>query len=265
MVQKIPVLFIGHGSPLNIILRNDFTDCLAELGKNLPEPEAIMVISAHWLTNGTYVTCTEKPETIYDFYGFPEELYEIKYQSPGSPDNARLVTELVQKVKIKCNNNWGLDHASWAILKHMYPEADIPVFEMSLDYSFNEWHPKPIQYHYDLASGLSELRRRGVLIIGSGNIVHNLGLIDFQNMYAKPYDWAVEFDEKVKSNLLNKNHKDLIDYQKMGRGASMAVPAQDHYLPMIYAIALQEKNETLKFIFEGFQNGSISMRCFQIG
>jgi len=158
-----------------------------------------------------------------------------------------------------------LDHASWAILKHMYPEADIPVFEMSLDYSFNEWHPKPIQYHYELASELSGLRKRGVLIIGSGNIVHNLGLIDFHNIDAEPFKWAVEFDEKVKLNLLNKNHKNLIDYQKMSDFASLAVPTLDHYLPMIYTIALQEKNEPLRFVYEGFQHGSISMRCFQIG
>jgi len=263
--DKMPVLFIGHGSPLNIILTNNFTRSLAELGKNLPEPEAIMVISAHWLTAGTHVTCMEKLRMIYDFYGFPDELYKIKYPSQGSPDKARLVTDIVQGAHIKCSNDWGLDHASWAILKHIYPEADIPVFEMSLDYSFNEWHPKPIQYHYDLAAGLSELRKKGVLIIGSGNIVHNLGLIDFRNMDAQPYDWAVEFDEKVKLNLLNRNHKYLIDYKKMGAAASLAVPTLDHYLPMIYTIALQEKNEPLTFIYEGFQNCSISMRCFRIG
>ncbi len=260
----MPVLFIGHGSPLNIISRNDFIDSLVRLGKNLPEPEAIMVISAHWLTNGTQVSCTEKPGTIYDFYGFPDELYAIEYPSPGSPYYARLLTESV-KSRIKCNNDRGLDHASWAILKHMYPDADIPVFEMSLDYSFNEWHPKPLQYHYDLASELAELRKRGVLIIGSGNIVHNLGLIDFHDIDAKPYEWAVEFDEKVKLDLINKNHEDLINYGRMGRSASLAVPTLDHYLPMIYVIALQEKNEPLKFTYEGFQNGSISMRCFQIG
>lgn len=237
--MKMPVLFIGHGSPMNIILKNDFTDSLANLGKDLPKPRAIMVISAHWLTGGTYVGCMAKPRTIYDFYGFPDALYSIDYPSAGSPDDAMFVKELVRKAPVKCSSDWGLDHASWAILKHIYPKADIPVFEMSLDYSFNEWHPKPLQYHYDLASELLELRKKGVLIIGSGNIVHNLGLIDFRNINAKPFDWAIEFDDKVKSNLINGNHKDLIDYQKMGRGASFAVPTQDHYLPMIYAIALQ--------------------------
>jgi 4,5-DOPA dioxygenase extradiol len=262
----MPVLFIGHGSPINLILKNSFTDSLARLGRDLPKPEAIMVISAHWLTpGGTYVTCMGKPRTIYDFYGFPDELYEIEYPSPGSPDNARAVKESVRKVQVECNNDWGLDHASWAILKHMYPKADIPVFEMSLDYSFNEWNPKPLQYHYELASELADLREKGVLIIGSGNIVHNLGLIDFRNIYAEPYDWAVEFDERVKSKLVGGNHEDLINYLNMGSEASLAVPTLDHYLPMIYVIALQEKDEPLGFVYEGFQHGSISMRCFQIG
>ena len=261
----MPVLFLGHGSPMNVISKNKFTESLVNLGKELPRPRAIMVISAHWLTNGTYVACMEDPVTIHDFYGFPDELYEINYPCPGSPSDARFVTESVRKVDVRCSNEWGLDHASWSLLKHIYPEADIPVFEMSLDFSFNEWHPKPIQYHYDLASELGDLRKRGVLIAGSGNIVHNLGMIDFRDTDAEPYEWAVEFDEKVRSDLLDGNHKDLINYQKMGKTSSLAVPTPDHYLPMIYAIALQEENETIKFVHEGFQNGSISMRCFRIG
>lgn len=265
ITRKLPVLFIGHGSPMNIISRNGFTESLVKLGRELPVPEAIMVISAHWLTNGTYVSCVERPETIYDFYGFPEELYTIEYPSPGSPSHASFVMEAVRKTNIKCSYEWGLDHASWAILKHMYPDADIPVFEMSLDYSFNELHPKPLQYHYELASELSGLRKKGVLIIGSGNIVHNLGLVDFNNIDAKPYQWAVEFDEKVKLDLINKNHDDLINYKRNEESASIAVPTLDHYLPMIYTIALHEKDESLKFTYEGFQNGSISMRSFQIG
>jgi 4,5-DOPA dioxygenase extradiol len=262
--RKMPVLFIGHGSPMNMILKNDFTNSLKKLGKNLPKPEAILVISAHWLTNGTYVTCMEKPRTIHDFYGFPEELYEIEYPCPGWAHDARYLIRSVQKTQIKCDSEWGLDHASWAILKHIYPGADIPVFEMSLDYSFNEWNPKPVQYHYDLASKLVFLREKGVLIIGSGNIVHNLGIIDFRNIDATPVNWAVEFDEKVKSALVNMNHIELIEYQKIN-GSHMAVPTLDHYLPMIYVLGLQEENDSLKFTYEGFQHGSISMRCFQIG
>lgn len=265
MTQRMPVLFIGHGSPLNIILRNSFTRDLNEWGKRLPRPKAIMVVSAHWLTSGTYVTCTERPETIHDFYGFPKELYAVTYPSPGSPDKAKSVTQAAKRAPVKCDREWGLDHASWAVLKHLYPEADIPVFELSLDYSFNEWHPKPLRYHYDLAKDLASLRRKGVMIIGSGNIVHNLSRIDFGNIDAKPYGWATEFDERVKADLVEGNHRDLMELWNGGRSAQLAVPTLDHYLPMIYVIALQERDEPLFFVHEGTQYGSISMRCFQIG
>ena len=265
MVEKMPLLFVGHGSPMNIILDNDYTRSLTAWGKRLPRPKAIMVVSAHWLTPGTFVTCMDRPRTIHDFYGFPEELYAIAYPSPGTPVEARFVTDLVRRVPVGCNHDWGLDHASWAVLKYLYPEADIPVFELSLDYSYNEWHPKPLQYHYDLAAELAGLRRRGVLIIGSGNIVHNLSLIDFHDMDAEPLPWAVSFDKKVKRSLLDGNHRDLINYRNLGEGASLAVPTLDHYLPLLYVAALQEKDEQLTFTHEGFQNSSISMRCFQIG
>jgi len=262
---KMPVLFIGHGSPMNIILDNSYTRSLSALGRQLPRPKAIMVVSAHWLTNGTRVTCMNKPKTIYDFYGFPDELYALDYPSPGAPHEAQAVTETVTDVPVSCDREWGLDHASWAVLRHLYPAADIPVFEMSLDYSFNEWHPKPLQYHYDLARELSVLRRKGVLIIGSGNIVHNLGIINFEDMDAEPFAWALEFDERVKKNLLARNHRDLIRYDGNGKASALAVPTLDHYLPMIYAIALQEKDDELTFIHEGIQNASVSMRCFRIG
>jgi 4,5-DOPA dioxygenase extradiol len=224
-----------------------------------------MVVSAHWLTEGTYVTCMDKPRTIHDFYGFPEELYEINYPSSGAPNYAQLAIESVKSARVKCDIDWGLDHASWAVLKHMYPEADVPVFEMSLNYSFNDWHPKPLRYHYDVASQLAELRYRGILIMGSGNIVHNLRLIDFEDTDAEPFDWAVEFDERVKRNLMEGKHDDLLDCDRLGQGASYAVPTLDHYLPMVYAIALQQKNERIDFTYEGFQNASISMRSFRIG
>ncbi len=262
---RMPVLFIGHGSPMNAILQNDFTAALAGWGKKLPKPKAILVISAHYLSDGTFITCMEHPKTIYDFYGFPDELYQVEYPAPGSPAAARLARESVQNVQIECDDEWGLDHGSWTILKHMYPKADIPVVEMSLDYSpNNEWHPRSLKYYYDLAAELAPLRDRGVLIIGSGNIVHNLRLIDFSPETA-PYDWAVEFDQKVKQDLLNRNHKDLLDCRNAGRTASLAVPTLDHYLPMVCAAALQEQNDPLEFVFEGIQHGSVSMRCFQIG
>ncbi len=260
----MPVLFVGHGSPMNIILKNSYTKSLAKTSKEIPKPKAILVISAHWLTNGTFVTCVEKPETIYDFYGFPDELYQLNYPSPGSLENAQLTIKMGKSAQIKCGI-WGLDHAAWAVLKHMYPDADVPVFELSLDYSpYNNWNPKSMEYHYNLGSELAPLREKGVLIIGSGNIVHNLGIIDF-DIDAKPFEWAVKFDEQVKQCLISGNHKALINYLKLGKEANYAVPTQDHYLPMIYSIGLQRKGERLKFIHEGFQNGSVSMRAFQIG
>ena len=263
--EKMPVLFIGHGSPMNIALDNSYTRSLAALGKRLPRPEAILVISAHWLTNGTFVTCTENPKTIHDFYGFPDELYEVTYPSPGAPESARLAIKIDRRGRIRGDSDWGLDHASWAVLKHMYPGADIPVFEMSLDYHYGERRPKPLSYHYGFAAELLPLRSRGILIIGSGNIVHNLGLADFDDAEARPEDWAVEFDEEVRRRLLDGNHRDLLDLPALGKSAEPAVPTLDHYLPMIYAAGLRGKDEAIAFVHEGFQNASISMRCFQIG
>jgi 4,5-DOPA dioxygenase extradiol len=203
---------------------------------------------------------------IYDFYGFPRDLYKVKYECTGAPGYANRTVEVGNGGgAIRCNNTRGLDHASYSILRHMFPAADIPVFEMSLDYSFNDWHPKAVQYHYGLGKRLGSLRRNGVLIIGSGNMVHNLDLIDFSDMDAEPYEWAVEMDAKMRLHLIAGEHKQLIDYLSMGDGSSLAIPTLDHYLPMIYALALQVKGEGIRFIHEGFQNGSISMRSFRIG
>lgn len=262
--ETMPVLFVGHGSPMNIILDNDYTASLAKVAKEIPKPRAILVVSAHWLTNGTFVTCVDKPKTIHDFYGFPDSLYRQSYPSRGAPRDAEFTIKTINSTSVHCGD-WGLDHAAWAVLKHMYPDADIPVFEMSLDYSpYNNWNPKTIDYHYRLSSELAPLREKGVLIIGSGNIVHNLGLIDL-DIDAKPPEWAVRFDEKIKQTLVAGDHKQLINYLDLGKEAVWAVPTLDHYLPMIYAIALQKEGEPLKFIHEGFQNGTVSMRAFQIG
>ncbi len=263
--EKMPVLFIGHGSPMNMVLSNRFTKNLADIGAALPRPAAIMVISAHWLTRGSFVTCVDRPRMIYDFYGFPEELYRVQYECSGAPSFAKRVTELGGGT-IPCDHSWGIDHASYSVLRHMFPSADIPVFEMSLDYSMNDWHPKSVQYHYELSKNLSALREMGVLVIGSGNMVHNLGLIDYAEMDAPPFEWAVKTDEWMRSRIAAGKHRELIAYPSTGGDlASRAVPTLDHYLPMIYALALQEEGESLRFIYEGFQNGSISMRCFQIG
>jgi 4,5-DOPA dioxygenase extradiol len=260
----MPLLFIGHGSPMNIVSNNEFTQSLKHLGKILPTPEAILVISAHWLTPGTEILCVEQPRTIHDFYGFPEQLYKLHYPSPGSPELAEKISHELSPYEVKCNYDWGYDHASWAILKHMYPKAGIPVTELSLDYGFNDWRIKPIEYHYQMARKLAFLRREGVLIIGSGNIVHNLGLIDF-NVNAPVMEWAKKLDAIIKENIINNNHNALIHLEDLGNTAKIGIPTWDHYLPMIYVLALQEMDDRVKFVHEGFQHGSISMRCFQIG
>ncbi len=223
-----------------------------------------MVVSAHWLTNGTYVGCNDRPGTIHDFHGFPEALYKMDYPAPGSPETARLVTRLIKATHVRCYTDWGLDHASWAILRHIYPGADIPVFEMSLDYSFNDWRPKPLGYHFELGRELMELRRSGVLVIGSGNIVHNLSLID-PDISASPYDWAAEFDSAVRQKLVDGDSAALVDYEGLCKGATLAVPTLDHYLPMLYTLALRGDDDALSFVFEGFQYASVSMRSFRIG
>jgi 4,5-DOPA dioxygenase extradiol len=251
----MPTLFIGHGSPMNIILKNDFTKHLSELGKKLPKPEAIMVISAHWLTRGTFVTCMERPQQIYDFYGFPAELYNFKYDCVGSPKHAAMTKKTVKSIEIKCFDEWGLDHASWAVLKHINPKADMPVYEMSLDMT------KDVAFHYNLGRELADLRNEGILIIGSGNMVHNLSLMDYDTD-ARSDDWVVEIDEKIKDCLLEKNHADLINYQKLDTRIKKAIPTLDHYLPMLYILGMQQKNDKLRFIHEGYQNNTISMRCF---
>jgi 4,5-DOPA dioxygenase extradiol len=263
--NKMPVLFIGHGSPMNMVLDNSFTRSLIELGKTLPKPKAILVISAHWLTQGTFVAGTAKPATIYDFYGFPPELYKVKYNCPGSPEYAQLTRDLLAKKKdVACDKSRGLDHASYSILKYMFPDADIPVFNMSLDYTFNSWIEKCVQTHYDLGLQLRQLRQEGVLIIGSGNMVHNLDQIDFE-IEARPFSWAVDIDKLFKQELEKNNHKFFIDFPESDTSGVQAAPTLDHYLPMIYILALQEKNEQLQFTYEGIQNGSISMRGFRIG
>jgi len=254
--SKMPVLFIGHGSPMNAIFDNSFTRSLKEAAQSIPEPKAIMVISAHWLTRGTFVTCVDQPKQIYDFYGFPDELYTVVYQPSGGKEYADLVAKEL-KEDVVCSQEWGLDHASWAVLIHMYPEANIPVFEMSLNRRETE------RYHYDLGKKLSFLRENGILIIGSGNIVHNLSLMKSE-MDDQPYDWAEEFDFYIRDCLLSKRHESLITHETMGVTAELSIPTNDHYLPLLYVAALQEENEKVDFFYEGIHHGSISMRCLKI-
>jgi len=254
----MPVLFIGHGSPMNIVLDNAYTRSLRELGASLPRPRAILVVSAHWLTRGTFVSCSSRPQQIYDFFGFPSELYEVKYPAPGSPEVGGRVEAAGKDVPIRCSGEWGLDHASWAVLTHMYPDAHIPVLELSLDLA------RPEEDHYRLARYLAPLRDEGVLIIGSGNIVHNLAKMK-PAMDAEPFAWSTRFDEAVRTALLDGDHERLVAYDQGLPDARLAVPTNDHYLPLLYVTALQRKGEPVTFSHEGIQHGSVSMRGFRIG
>lgn len=258
--NRFPAWFIGHGSPMNVLMDNNFTRSLQTMGTSLPDkPNAILVISAHWLTRkGTYVAVTERPETIYDFYGFPQAMYDVQYPSPGSPEYAQEVKKAITSTAVQEDNEWGLDHGAWTILKHAFPKADIPVFQMSIDYS------KPAAYHFALANELQVLRKKGVLIIGSGNIVHNLRAADFHNISANPYPWAQEFDDISKKRIISREFSDLINYEKLGQAALMSVPTPDHYYPMIYSLGLVNDQDEIRFTYEEIQNASVSMRCFEM-
>jgi 4,5-DOPA dioxygenase extradiol len=256
---KMPVLFIGHGNPMNAIYNNSFTETLGSIGKELKilNPAAVLVISAHWLSNGTFVSTTSIPPTIHDFRGFPDELFHVQYPAPGAPDFAIETKKLIKSINVEEDDKYGLDHGAWSILRHLFPLADIPVFQLSIDYK------KPPEWHFDLAKELNSLREKGVLIIGSGNIVHNLYMVDFSDT-AKPFAWAIEFDELVKERLINKEYESLTDYKDIGN-SYLAVPSNDHYLPLMYIIGIAGKEEELKIIYEEIQNATISMRSFIIG
>ena len=256
--KKTPLLFIGHGHPINALLNNEFTQKLSAIGKKIERPNAIMVVSAHWETRGTFVSVNSQPKTIYDFGGFDKRLFAIKYEPQGHPALAKQVVDIAKEYHIQEDQSMGLDHGAWTILKYLFPKADVPVFQLSIDYT------KPSAYHYQLANALKKLREKGVLIIGSGNIVHNLRTLDWSNIHAKPQDWAIEFDELVKSKLNKQDFTSLVNYGQLGRLAQMAIPTNDHYLPMIYALGLADKTESVKYLFEGIHYGSISMRCFEI-
>jgi 4,5-DOPA dioxygenase extradiol len=258
--QPMPVLFVGHGSPMNAIEDNEFSQAWARLAASLPTPRAILCISAHWETPGTQVTAMARPRTIHDFYGFPEALYQVQYPAPGAPDLARRTKQLVHLAQVELDERWGLDHGTWSVLRRMYPQADVPTYQMSLDYT------RDGAGHYALAHELRPLRDEGVLVIGSGNVVHNLAAMRFN---AAAYDWAIEFDRRVQTLLLAHDHQALIDYPGLGPSARWAVPTSEHYLPLLYAIALQDPDEAIAFPIgtdgEPVIYGSISMRALAIG
>jgi 4,5-DOPA dioxygenase extradiol len=257
----MPVLFVGHGTPMNAIEVNEFVLKWRELGKSIPAPKTILCISAHWETSGTFVTAMTMPSTIHDFGGFPQELYEVQYPAPGSPELAYDVKRIIKSVDVGMDQKWGFDHGSWSVLRNIYPMHEIPVVEMSLD-----WHLTP-RNHYELAKELAPLRKMGVLIIGSGNIVHNLRMIawDHANDPEYGFDWAINANATFKHLILNNNHQDLINYQTLGTEVQMAVPTPDHYLPLLYTLALKEENESIEFFNDKPVMGSLSMTSVKIG
>lgn len=259
----MPVLFVGHGSPMNAIEDNAFSRKWREVGRSLPRPSAVLCISAHWETNGTFVTAMSNPETIHDFGGFPCELFKVQYPASGNTELANKINQEVKQTVIGLNTDWGLDHGSWSVLKHIYPNADIPVLELSIDYT------RSLQYHYDLAKELTFLRRRGVLILGSGNMVHNLRMVHVKTIegFNEPYgyDWALEMNDMFKAKILSGDHKALIDYHSLGKAAKLAIPTPDHYIPLLYALALQEKNDNVEFFNDQAVAGSLTMTSVLIG
>lgn len=256
--DTFPVLFVGHGSPMNAIEQNEFTNGWQNVSRSLPKPSAILCISAHWETKGTFVTAMEKPSTIHDFGGFPQQLFDVQYPAPGSPELAAETQNLIEKTAVGLDNSWGLDHGAWSVIKHFFPEADVPVIQLSLDYR------QDAQYHYDLGKQLAALRNKGILIVGSGNMVHNLRMIDWQ----KPdtgFDWAQEANSTFKKLISSNDHKQLINYKKLGREIELSVPSPDHYLPLLYALALKTDKEEVSFFNDKSVMGSISMTSVKIG
>lgn len=256
--EKQPVLFLGHGSPMNAIQNNAFTQSLTALGNRLPKPKAVLVVSAHWLTRGTFVSTAVKPETIYDFGGFPPELSQVVYPAPGAPAEAKMVANTIVTTHITEDPSMGLDHGAWSVIRHMWPDADVPLFQLSIDFF------KGPQWHYDLAAELKQLRSKGIMIITSGNITHNLSNVVWNDEHAAPVDWAEEFDQAIRKNIIDHNHASIIDYTKLS-SASLAVPSNDHYLPLLYTLGATDKDEAFAWTYEGFQYGTISMRGVQFG
>ena len=261
LTEKMPVLFLGHGSPMNAIDDNEFVQGFRNIGSQIEKPKAILVVSAHWETQGTYVTAMSNPPTMHDFGGFPQALFDVQYPAPGSPSLALETQRLVKQTEVHLDDKWGLDHGAWSVVKHLYPDADVPVIQLSIDYT------KPASYHYALSKELAALRRKGVLIIGSGNIVHNLRMVSWQhlNSVGYAYDWAMEADSKMKQYIREGNHQPLIEFQKLGLAFQHAIPTPEHYLPMLYAIALQENNEELTIFNDQAVAGALTMTSVKIG
>jgi 4,5-DOPA dioxygenase extradiol len=258
--ERMPALFLGHGSPMNAIEENEFTAGFRKVGREITRPTAILVISAHWETQGTFVTAMESPRTIHDFGGFPKALFDVQYPAPGSPELARETKNLVKKTEVGLDEKWGLDHGAWSVIKHLYPNADVPVIQMSLDYR------QTAQWHYELAKELAALRRKGVLIVGSGNMVHNLGLVEWRRLSETfGYEWAMEASDKMKNSILSGDHQPLINFRSQGRAFELAIPTPEHYLPLLYTLALQEKGEEVTLFNDRAVAGALTMTSVRVG
>ena len=257
----MPVLFVGHGSPMNGIEDNMFSRQWEEMGKQIPQPAAVLCISAHWLTYGTLVTAMPQPRTIHDFGGFPPALYDVQYPAPGNPALAEETSKLVTSTPVGLDHEWGLDHGTWTVVRRMYPGANIPVLQLSINYR------QPPQFHYDLARELSSLRQKGVLIIGSGNMVHNLPMVAWDKLNEPEFgfDWANEMNLMFKDKIANGDHAALINYTTLGDASKLAIPTPDHYYPMLYSLGLQEKGEQVSFFNDKAVGGSVTMTSIKIG
>lgn len=258
--DRMPVLFLGHGSPMNAIEENEFVAGFRNVAKSLPTPSAILCVSAHWFTQGTKVTAMEMPKTIHDFYGFSQELFQVQYPAPGAPSLAKETAQILSPTLVELDEKWGLDHGAWSVIKHLYPKANIPVIQLSIDYT------QPASYHFELAKKLASLRQKGVLIIGSGNIVHNLRMVDFKNFDKDDYgyDWAREARDKINHYILDGNFEPLLNYQSQGIAFQNAIPTPDHYLPLVYTLALKDKNEEISLFNDKLVAGSLSMTSLKI-
>lgn len=258
--EKMPVLFLGHGNPMNAIQDNEFVQGFRHIGTEITKPNAILCVSAHWETRGTFVTAMENPPTIHDFGGFPKELFDVQYPAPGSPELAEETKALIKKTEVGLDDKWGLDHGAWSVIKHLYPNADIPIIQMSLDY-----YQTP-KYHYELAQELKSLREKGVLIVGSGNMVHNLKMVAWKHLNETyGFDWALEANEKMKQFILNDDHQSLINFSRQGKEFQLAIPTPEHYLPLLYSLALKDKNDTISLFNDKHVGGSLSMTSVRIG
>ncbi len=255
----MPAIFFGHGNPMNAIGVNAYTKGWAAIGSQVPRPKAVLSISAHWYFPGTSVTAMSAPRTIHDFGGFPAELYRVTYPAPGDPTFAGRIQRLLEPISVGRDEQWGLDHGTWAVLRHVFPRADVPVVQLSID------ETQPATFHYEIGKRLSPLRDEGILIIGSGNLVHNLSAYSWGQRNVEPFDWAVRFEKQARKLLLAGEDGTLIKYEKLGRDALLSAPTPDHYLPLLYVIALRREGDTIRFPVEGFDGGSMSMLTVQIG